>query len=117
MEKVEKTKKIKYLTLIDDSQIKKGSSNGSRSQTLLFIDIQKVWYKLIIHSESYDSQSHIRLYSSSDRNQWLLIKSENPKRDYNIDISYKDDFSTQSFKPIIDDYKKFLTKLIKATYE
>jgi hypothetical protein len=115
MEKVEKVKKIKYLTLIDDSGIVKFMSNGGRTQTLLFIDNLKVWYKLVIHSESHVEQSYINLFSSTDRNKWMLIKNGNPKKNYGIDIAYDEKFSYGVFKPIIDDYKKFLTKLIKLS--
>ena len=37
---------------------------------------------------------------------WSIIHGKNPKKDYDIDISYSSNFSQNSFEPIIKDLKK-----------
>lgn len=98
------------IKLIDDPGIKEKQSNGGRTQTLLF-KVGKVFWKLIIHSESYSFQSYIRLYSGDGVNNWIIIKSGNPKKDYNIDIAYHSSYSKLVFNPIIEDYKKIILKM------
>ena len=106
----------KLLTKVDDTGIKNSSSNGGRTQNVLYVDINGIWYKLVIHSQSYESQSHIRLYSSSDKTNWLNLISGNPKRDFGIDISYKENYSSIAFDIIIKNYEGRLKKILKATY-
>lgn len=106
----------KLLTKVDDTGIKNSSSNGGRTQTLLYVDINGVWYKLTIHSESYVTQSYIRLYSSSNRSEWLSLITGNPKKDFGIDISYKENYSSIAFDIIIKNYEGRLKKILKATY-
>lgn len=106
----------KLLTKVDDTGIKESSCNGGTIQTLLYVDCNGVWYKLIIHSESYERQSYIRLSSSSNRSEWAILITGNPKRDFGIDLSYRNGFSSTAFARIIKNYEERLKKLLKATY-
>ena len=98
------------IEIIDDTGIVEKHSNGGRTQTILMKHNNLFW-KLIIHSESYIAQSYIRLYSSSTLDNWNLIKCGNPKRDYEIDISYRTQYLRSEFNIIIKDYKTLLMKL------
>lgn len=84
-------------------------SNGGRYRSIIFKFNDKYW-KIAILSESYDFQSYIRLYSSATLDNWNLIKSGNPKKDYNIDIAYSKNYSPNIYQKIIDDYKKIILK-------
>lgn len=106
----------RLLTKVDDTGIKVCFSNGGRTQTLLYVDINGVWYKLTIHSESYETQSYIRLESSSDRSKWLPLIIGNLKKDFGIDISYRENYSSTAFDQIIKNYEGRLKKILKATY-
>lgn len=104
------TTEISGIELIEDTGIKEIYSNGGRWQNIIFkCKCKCLYWKLSILSESYSSQSYIRLYSG-DLNNWTLIKSGNPKKDYGIDIAYRDDYHKDVFKPIIDDYKKLIKR-------
>lgn len=96
--------------LIDDTGIVENHSNGGRTRTILY-KMGGTFWKLIIHSESYNFQSYIRLYSSSTLDNWTLIKNGNPKKDYNIDISYSRSYTPYVFDGIIRDYKKIIKKM------
>ena len=96
--------------LIDDTGIMSTDRNGGRTRTIMY-KVNNLFWKLIIHSETYISQSYIKLYSSSTLDNWNLIKIGNPKKDYNIDISYSERFSDNVFDGIIDDYKKLIEKM------
>lgn len=104
-----KVREQPVILIIDDSGIVEKHSNGGRTQTIIF-DCNDRYWRLIIHSESYDFQSYIRLYSSSTLDNWNLIKNGNPKKDYNIDISYRRDYSHSTFYKIIEDYKKVIER-------
>ena len=112
--RIEKIKSLKSLLdsieIIDDTGIVECHSNGGRTQTILMKHNNLFW-KLIIHSETYVAQSYIRLYSSSALDNWNIIKSGNPKRDYDIDISYRTHYPQSIFSRIINDYKTLLMKL------
>ncbi len=94
--------------------IKEGYSNGARYQTVILkckkLHFDNVFekYKIDIKSESHESQSYARLLKWTDNNGWCLIVEKNPKRDYQIDISYKTPVLKSSFKVIIDDLKKLI---------
>ena len=98
------------IELIDDSGIVEKHSNGGRTKTIIFKCNDKYW-RLIIHSESYDFQSYIRLYSSTTLDNWTLIKSGNPKKDYNISVAYRNDCPDYIFNGIIEDYKEIIKKM------
>lgn len=105
------SKKPKFkIELIDDSGIKEKNSNGGRTQTILF-KVGNIFWKLIIHSESYSFQSYIRLYSGDGVNNWTLIKGGNPKEDYGIDISYQENYPCDIFSSIITNYKDIIKKM------
>ena len=116
-ERIESLKQLKdkkdpfaNIEIIDDTGIVEKHSNGGRTQTILMKHNNLFW-KLVIHSESYVAQSYIRLYSSSTLDSWNNIKSGNPKRDYDIDISYRTQYLQSTFSRIINDYKTLLMKL------
>ena len=100
----------KEFNLLDDTGIMSTDRNGGRTRTIMY-KVNNLFWKLIIHSETYISQSYIKLYSSSTLDNWNLIKIGNPKKDYNIDISYSERFSDNVFDGIIDDYKKLIEKM------
>ena len=100
----------KEFNLLDDTGIMSIDRNGGRTRTIMY-KVNNLFWKLIIHSETYISQSYIKLYSSSTLDNWNLIKIGNPKKDYNIDISYSERFSDNVFDGIIDDYKKLIEKM------
>jgi hypothetical protein len=93
---------------IKDTGIVKKHSNGGRSQELIWkINETQEKFRLLIHSESYTFQSYYRLYKWSDvNNEWNIITSGNPSKDYGIDISYNNNFSSLAFDAIIRDMKK-----------
>lgn len=96
--------------VVDDSGIVKECSNNGKTQTIIFKCNDKYW-RLIIHSESYDFQSYIRLYSSSTLDNWNLIKNGNPKKDYNINVAYRKDCPDYIFNGIIEDYTEIIKKM------
>ena len=100
----------KEFNLLDDTGIMSTDRNGGRTRTIMY-KVNNLFWKLIIHSETYISQSYIKLYSSLTLDNWNLIKIGNPKKDYNIDISYSERFSDNVFDGIIDDYKKLIEKM------
>ena len=104
-----KLNKIEF-NLVDDTGIMSTDRNGGRTRTIMY-KVNNLFWKLIIHSETYISQSYIKLYSSLTLDNWNLIKIGNPKKDYNIDISYSERFSDNVFDGIIDDYKKLIEKM------
>lgn len=103
---------VNSIEIIDDTGIEKKNSNGGRTQTLLMKYKDKIW-KLVIHSESYWFQSYIRLYSLQGVDNWALIKQGNPKRDYRLDISNRNDYRENIFFGIIYDYKYLIARLEK----
>lgn len=103
---------VKSIEIIDDTGIEMKNSNGGRTQTLLMKYNDKYW-KLVIHSESYWFQSYIKLYSSQSLENWNLVKQGNPKQDYNLDISYRNDYRENIFFSIINDYKFLIARLEK----
>lgn len=103
---------VNSIEIIDDTGIEKKNSNGGRTQTLLMKYKDKIW-KLVIHSESYWFQSYIRLYSLQGVDNWALIKQGNPKRDYSLDISNRNDYRENIFFGIIYDYKYLIARLEK----
>lgn len=105
-----KIKDKPVIFVIDNSGIVEKHSNGGRTKTLIFKCNDRYW-KLIIHSECYDFQSYIRLYSSSTLDNWTLIKSGNPKKDYNISVAYRKDCPDYIFNGIIEDYKEIIKKM------
>ena len=110
--KIESSKKLNpigKIETIDDTGIIKCKSNDGKRQTILF-KYGKLFWKLDILSESYDFQSYIRLYSSSDLCYWNLVKNGNPKIDYNISLAYKE-YTQFAYSNIIKDYKKLIKKM------
>lgn len=91
---------------IVNTGIQKGSTNGSRTFEEIFVNEKNEKFRITIRSESYVPQSYARLSKWSEEKGWLVIHSKNPKRDYDIDISYHETFSVHSFDPIIYDLKK-----------
>lgn len=93
---------------IKNTGIQEMRSNGARNQEIIWkIKETNEKFRLLVHSESYDSQSYYRLYKwSNQNNEWNVITSGNPKRDYNIDISYSTRYIPTAFLPIIRDMKK-----------
>lgn len=98
------------IEVIDDSGIVEKHSNNGKTQTIIF-KYKKLYWRLIIHSESYESQSYIRLYTTSTLNEWNIIKSGNPKKDYGIALAYVTNYKPDAFKQIIEDYKKIILKM------
>lgn len=87
------------------------NSNSGRTQELIFVvthkrDIEHHGYtwKISVRSENYADQSHAYLYLLNKQNEWTLISSLNPKRNFNIDVSYKNNLQGDEFVPI---YKAF----------
>jgi hypothetical protein len=104
------TKKTIKIEIIDDTGIKESHSNGGRTRTILYKVNTRFW-KLIIHSESYVSQSYVRLYSSSVLDNWSLIKNGNPKKDHEIDISYRTSYISNAFDGIVRHYQEIIKKM------
>jgi len=98
------------MKVIDNSGIKKVHSNGGRIQNIL-LEHNENTFKIDINSESYEKQSYAKLYVLNSDKKWTLLKAINPLRDYNIDISYRENFSQDSFKSIIQDFKSLIKKL------
>lgn len=96
--------------IITETPIKESSSNGGRTKTIVFTNEKFEQFQITIRSESYVNQSYARLSKWSDSSGWNTIVSQNPKTDYNIDISYKSVYSPTIFDPII----KSLYKISKS---
>ncbi len=101
---------VRSIEVIDDTGIVQEHSNGGRTQTILMKYKDRYW-KLVIHSESYAFQSYIKLYSSQSLDNWTLVKQGNPKKEYGVDISYRNDYKENIFFGIINDYKFLIVKL------
>lgn len=95
------------MKILDDSKIRVLHSNGGRNQVIL-LEHNGILYKINILSESYVSQSYGRLYVLNNNNELTLLKTINPERDYGIDISSRDNYSSNTFDPIINDFKKLI---------
>ena len=93
-----------------DTGIKPGNSNGERKQEIIFENDTNEKYRITIESESYVDQSYARLQKWTNERGWELITARNPKRDYNIDISYSSNYSQTTFEPIVRDFKKIITR-------
>lgn len=97
--------------ILIEKQLYQGNSNGAWLYAITYKVNNKIW-KIEINSESYVSQSYIRLYRLGNDEKWNLIHFGNPKRDYEIDISYKSEgaFPKNIFDGIIKDYKDLILK-------
>jgi len=98
---IEEYLKNLYFITIEDSYPKKvpGNSNGGVFQEILFKS-EKNLFKISILSESVTRQSYARLSCYNDSG-WTVLQSFNPEIDFNINLSYKNDFRQDVFKPII----------------
>lgn len=96
------------LKTLKDSGIMSKHSNGGRTQEVIWKTPYREKFRVLIHSESYDFQSYARLYKWNEQNnEWNIVTSANPKKDYDIDISYKNVPSySLAFQPILNDFKK-----------
>jgi len=110
LKEVEKYAKNQIFIEVSNSGIKECSSNGGRKQEILF-KTEKNVFKISILSESYTNQSYGSLYILSTDKKWTLLKRINPKTDYRIDISYKNNYDKFAFDPIIKDLKKIAEQL------
>ena len=108
---INKQQTMEKLIEIENIGIVKQSSNGARSQTIIF-KIGNHRFRISIHSESYESQSYAVLDKWTDQSGFGRIVAKNPKRDYGIDLSYSDGYAQTAFKPIIDDLKKLAKSFI-----
>ena len=98
---------------IKDTGIFVSNKNGGRDQEILFYsEMTQERFRIFVHSESYDFQSYGRLYKWSEKNGWNLIHQVNPKRDYNIDLSYRNDYSQSAYTPIIKELKSIAKHFI-----
>lgn len=112
-EKAPKAERSKSPTLkiIEDSGIVNVHSNGGRTRTIIFkIGVQQ--FKISIKSESYDFQSYARLYKWTEQNGFSQVIQKNPKRDFNVDISYSDRYTQSAFDSIIIYLKKLAKDFI-----
>lgn len=101
------TAQIKSKTIvIEDLGIQSCSSNGGRKKTVLFQNEKKERFRIRILSESFESQSFAILEKWTDANGFSVIIRKNPKADFQIDISYKDNYSASAFEPIVKDLKR-----------
>lgn len=92
---------------LKDSRIQELHSNGGRKQEIIWKTSEGKKFRVLINSESYEFQSYGKLYAWNDQgNEWNIISSINPVRDYQIDISYSSNYSDRAFDPIIKDFKK-----------
>lgn len=97
---------MKFKTIYNTGIEILGDSNGSRTYVEVFTNDKEEQYKIEIKSESYITQSYAKLYKWSTTDGWLQIVNKNPRRQFGVDISYKDNFSVNVFDPIIKDLKK-----------
>jgi hypothetical protein len=93
---------------IKDTGIQEMHSNGGRKQEIIWkIKETGDKFRLLILSESYNFQSYYRLYKwSEEKNEWNIVTSGNPVRDYNINIAYSSRYPSNAFDRIISDMKK-----------
>jgi hypothetical protein len=110
MELTNKPKAKRFsLKAIKDTGIVKRHSNGGRSQEIIYKNMNGKKFRLLFLSESYDFQSYAKLYMwDEESHQWNIITTANPKRDYNINIAYKNEYSSYAFNPIINDFRKLI---------
>jgi len=105
------------LEILENKGISSNHHNGAYRQTILFQikDSNKKThnFKISINSESYEVQSYANLMKWTEDKGFAAIISNNPKRDYNIDVSYKPQVSPKVFQPIIDDLTKLAKKFVK----
>ena len=91
------------MTIIVNEKIKEEHDNGGRTKTVIFKNDKDEKFKITVHSESYASQSYAKLEKFTDKFNHIH-SSNNIKRDYNIDISYKSQYNTNVFDVIINEY-------------
>ena len=97
---------MRFKTLKDTGIIKK-DRNGSRDQEIIWKTSEDKKFRVLIHCESYDFQSYGKLYAwNENNNEWNIISSCQPQRDYKIDIAYSNRYPHTAFDPIIKDFKK-----------
>jgi len=97
--------------IIDDTDITEIRSNGGRVKTTLF-EIKGILFRIDIKSESHDFQSYARLEILGSDNKWEVLKRMNPKKDFNIDISYQTSPSQKAFDPILSKLIDLAKKLV-----
>jgi len=100
------------IKVIEDTGIVKGlGSNGAQIQRILFL-IGEHQFKIDIRSESYDHQSFAVLKKWTDSKGFSTIIGKNPKRDYGVDVAYKQIVRKDAFKAIITDLKRIATDFV-----
>lgn len=92
--------------VINETAIQNCASNGGRKKEIIFTNDKNEKFRISILSESYKSQSHSFLYKWSETKGWNMIIDKNPLSEYNVDISYSDNYSQTSFDKIVRDLKK-----------
>jgi len=101
---------MKLKTIIDTG-IVAYDRNGSRNQKIQ-IQVNDLLFKIDIHSESYEFQSYARLEILNDEKNWTVLTSNNPKKDFGIDISYQNSYNQNAFKSIINSFESYIKKLV-----
>jgi hypothetical protein len=96
--------------IIDNTGIFESTSNGARLQTLL-LKIDNELYQISIKCESHARQSYATLNIMTPDKKWTQLKSIQPQREYQIDISYSSRYSQDAFLPIIKDFLKLIASL------
>ncbi len=96
------------IKIIDDTGILE--LRGARTQNLL-LEYQECKYKINIKDDGYEQQSLANLYMLNNNKDWTHIKQVNLQRDYKINISHSQTYNQNSYKKIIDDFKKLIIKL------
>lgn len=100
------TKRLTFKVLKDTGIIEK-KRNGGRGQEIIWKTSEGKKFRVVIHCESYDFQSYGKLYAWNESgNEWNIISSCQPQRDYKIDVAYINRHSYSGFEPIIKDFKK-----------
>lgn len=97
------------LKAIKDTGIIEKNNNGSRDREIIWKNPYGEKFRVLIHSQSYDFQSYAKVYKwNESNNEWNIISSANPKRDYGIELAYKQNYSQYAFDPILRDFKKLV---------
>jgi len=106
-------KKVTY----EETELTEMKSNGGYIKQYE-LKTENNLYKLYIKTESYVSQSYIRL-SFFNGEEWKNIISQNPQKEYNIDIAYKrkEYIPSNTFDKILSDYIQLIEKLETKTQQ
>ena len=87
-------------SIIFNSGIVNGFSNGERHQTIIYTNDKNEKFKIAIGTFV---SNWAALLKWSDANGWCLIIQKHIKRDYKIDINYQDKYAPTAFSDIYNE--------------